>query len=190
MTTVLLAGRRLPHNDFEGDDFTPGAHGHWVTCTDSSVGRMLAYASNGRINLDGRRIRAAVRPPDPDGITLPQAKEAVERLTNTTLVIPGDWQWDEVMAHLKAKKGLVVQGWYSKIPSEYRYQAASDFAHALWISHHSSTAGCRTWDALDRNTTHHGQWIPASAIRRFMEELSRRNRTESLYCAYVPLQHL
>lgn len=190
MTTVLLAGRRLPHGDFEGDDATPGAHGHWVTCTDSSVGRMLAYATNGRIDLDGKTIRAAVRPPDPDGITLRQAKQAVERLTDTTLVIPPDWQWADVIAHLRARKSLVVQGWYSKIPRAYRFQASSDFAHALWVSHYSATSGLRVWDALDANTKRHGQWVPASAIRAFMEELSRIEHTRSLYCGYIPLQHL
>lgn len=188
MTTVLLNGRRLPHGDWEGDDWATGAN--FKTCTDTSTGRDLCYASNGRINLDGKQIRAAVRPRDKDGITLPQAKQAVESLTNTTLIIPPDWQWTQLLAHLRAKKGAVVQGWYSKIPSEYRFQTASNFGHAYFISHYSPTAGMRVWDALDRNTTHHGQWIPARHIRAFMEELSRRNGTTSLYVGYVPLQHL
>jgi hypothetical protein len=192
VTTVLLLGRKLPHQDFEGDDFVPGSGGKWVTCTDTAAGRMLAYASNGRINLNGQQIRAAVRPPDPDGITLPQAKEAVERLTSTTIVIPGSWDWTEVMAWLRARKGLIVQGWYSKIDRDYRYQLASDFAHAMWISHYSTTAGMRVWDPLDANRTHHGQWVPARYIRAYMEELSRRMgvSTSQLYCGYVPLQPL
>jgi hypothetical protein len=188
MTTVLLFGRKLPHQDWEGDDWSSGAN--FKTCTDTSTGRDLAFATNGRINLDGKQIRAAVHPHDKDGITLPQAKQAVERLTNTTLVIPGDWDWYDVLRHLKARKGAVVQGWYSKIRREYRFQARADFGHAFFISHYSPTAGMRVWDALDANTTHHGSWVPARDIRASMEELARREGAHSLYVGYVPLQPL
>jgi hypothetical protein len=190
MTTVLLNGRRLPHQDWEGDDYTPGAGGKWVTCTDSSLGRDVAYATNGRIDKDGRIYRAAVHPHDPNGITLPQAQQACRAEADLPFVIPPDWHWAEVLAHLKARKGLVVQGWYSKIPRQYRFQLRCDFAHAMWISHYSTTAGMRVWDALDANTTHHGSWVPAHDVRAFMEELSRRMGVGSLYCGYVPLQHL
>jgi hypothetical protein len=190
MTTVLIAGRKAPPQDWEGDDSTPGAGGAYVTCTDTAVGRMVCYATNGRTCLDGRAYRAAVRPPDPNGITLPQAKQAVERLTNTTLVIPPNWDWYDLLPHLRQKKGAVVQGWYSKIPRQYRFQNGSDFAHAMWISHYSPTAGMRVWDPLDANTAHHGSWVPATHIRAFMEELSRRMGVGSLYCGYVPLQHI
>jgi hypothetical protein len=190
MTTVLLVGRKLPHQDWEGDDFTPGAGGRYVTCTDSSVGRDLCYASNGRLDFDGRQIRAAVRPPDPDGITLKQAKAAVERLTNTTLIIPGDWQWDEVRAHLRARKGAVVQLWYDQIPREDRFQKVANFGHAVFISHDSRTSGMRVWDALDPNTKHHGSWVSAYDIRKGMEKLAERQGVSSLYIGYVPLQPL
>lgn len=192
MTTVLLLGRRLPHQDFEGDDFTPGSGGKWVTCTDTATGRMVAYATNGRINRDGRVYRSAIHPHDPDGVTLPQAKQAVRTVTGLDLIIPPAWDWSEVFAHLRARKGLVVQGWYSGIPRDWRFQARADFGHAMWISHYSTTSGMRVWDPLDPNTTHHGQWIPAKHIRASMEELARINKVGigHLYCGYVPLQPL
>jgi len=83
-----------------------------------------------------------------------------------------------------------VQGWYSKVRREYRFQARADFGHALFISHYSPTSGMRVWDALDANTKHHGQWVPAADIRASMEELSRRNGTTALYVGFVPLQSL
>ena len=190
MSVVLLAGRKLPAQDFEGDDFTPGAGGKWVTCTDTALGDMITFATNGRIVRDGKVYRAAVPGRDPDGITLPQAAIAAHAVANVTLVIPDDWRWAQVLAHLTAKKGLIVQGWYSKIPRAYRFQASAEFGHAMWISHFSPSSGMRVWDPLDANTTHHGQWTPATAIRASMEELARRNGTTSLYCAYVALQHL
>jgi GNAT superfamily N-acetyltransferase len=190
MTTVLLAGRRLPHQDWEGDDFTPGAGGAFVTCTDTAAGRALAYASNGRQVLDGRTIRAAVHPHDPDGINLPQAKRAIEALTTTTIILPQTWHWAELLAHLRARKAAIIQLWYASIPRTYREQASASFGHAVWVSHDSVTSGCRTWDALDANETHHGQWIPARYIRAAAEEWSRRNGATHLYVGYIPLQHL
>ena len=192
MTTVLLDGRKLPHTDWEGDDYTPGAGGAYVTCTDTATSRMLAYATNGRTVLDGRQIRAAVRPPDPNGITLPQAQDAVKRLTGLDMMVPRNWDWYECLTHMRAKKGLIVQGWYDKIPRQYRFQNRSDFAHAMWISHYSPTAGMRVWDPLDANLAHHGLWIPATYIRSFMEELARRQGVGpgALFCGFIPLQPL
>lgn len=190
MTVVLLAGRKLPAQDWEGDDFTPGSDGHYVTCTDTATGRAVAYATNGRKDIDGRVYRAAVRPRDHDGINLPQARQAARDVAGVDLVIPVGWQRDEVLTHLRARKGLIVQVWYSEIPRSYRFQANADFGHAMWVSHYTGTSGCRVWDPLDPNLTHHGQWMPfpylANALERFRQEVS----AHSLLVAYAPLQPL
>ena len=190
MTDVFLLGRKLPAQDFEGDDFTPGAGGSWVTCTDTALGRMVSYATNARIDKDGRVYRASI-PGNPGGITLPQAAVACQRVAGLPFVIPPDWQWQDVLNWLRLDKGLVVQGWYANIPRPYRFQKdPSNFGHAMFISHFSSTSGMRVWDPLDANTSHHGQWIPASMIRSYMEQLASNNHVNSLYCGYVSLQHL
>jgi hypothetical protein len=190
MTAVLLNGRKLPHQDWEGDDFTPGAGGHYVTCTDTALGRMIAYATNGRIDKDGKVYRAAIRPPDPDGVRLSQARQAARTVAGLDLVIPQDWHADQVLSHLRAKRGLILQGWYGAIPRSYRYQAAADFGHAVWASHYSPTSGVRVWDALDANLTHHGQWIPWPYVRAFLERLAREVASPALFVGYVPLQPL
>jgi len=187
VTTVLLNGRKLPHGDWEGDDFTPGAGGAYVTCTDTSLGRMVAYATNGGIVKDGRVYRANVHPHDVNGINLSQAAQACKIVTGLTLVRPQHWQWADLLAHLRARKGAIVQGWYASLPRDYRFQADGTFGHAVWISHYSPTSGMRVWDPLDANTTHHGQWVPAKWIRAFAEELAHREGTASLFVGYVPL---
>ena len=189
MTTVLIAGRKAPAQDYEGDDFTPGAGGKPVTCTDTAAGRAVAWATNGRRNPDGRDIRAAIHPHDSDGTTLEQVAQGVHSLTGLDLVIPFGWPWTKVQSHLTAKLGLIVLVWYAAIPSDYRFQAFGGFGHALWISHYSPTSGERVWDGLDRNQTHHGQWTPASAIKAGMEEWARRDG-HGFRCAYVQLQKL
>ena len=190
MTTVLIAGRKAPAQDWEGDDFTPNAGGKWVTCTDTAAGRALAYSSNGRKVLDGKTIRAAVHPHDAGGLDLPQAKQAIESLTTTTIILPQHWNWAELLAHLRAKRGAVIQIWYGSIPRMYRFQADGTFGHAVFVSHDSTTSGCRTWDPLDANESHHGQWIPPRYIRAAAEEWAHRNGTTHLHVGYIPLQHL
>jgi hypothetical protein len=185
----LVKGRKLPLNDWEGDDFTPGAHGAFVTCQDTAAGRMVAYATNGRVDKDGRVYRAAI-PYDPDGITLQQADVAVHKVAKLDIVIPSDWRWSQVLTHLRNYKGLIVDGWYAEIPRAYRYQLGAAFAHAIFVSHYSPTSGMRVWDPLNPDTHAYGRWIPAPVVRAFAEELSRRNRTASLYVGYVPLQAL
>jgi len=189
MTNVYLLGRKLPANDFEGDDWVPGSTGY-VTCTDTALGMMIAYATNGRIVKDGRVYRAAVHPHDVDGITLLQAEQAAATVAGVTLIRP-TWHWDSVLKWLKSRNGLIVQGWYGDIPRAYRFQKdPSNFGHAMFISHYSSTSGMRVWDPLDANTSHHGQWIPAKYIRAYMEHLQQEQGSPVLFCAYAPLQHL
>ena len=55
MSQPLAFGRKLPLNDWEGDD----GHVSWVTCTATSAGRAVAWATNGRIDKDGTVYRAA-----------------------------------------------------------------------------------------------------------------------------------
>ena len=183
-----IGGRLLPRNDFEGDDRTPGASG-WVTCQDTAVGRMVAYATNGRCDRDGKVYRAAI-PYDPDGVTLAQMQPAVKRVAGVNLFVPADWRWADALAHLRAGKGLVIDGWYSEIPSAYRFQQGADFAHAIWVSHFSHTSGMRVWDPLNPDIGAYGRWIPGTYIEAFAKELSRRMGTLSLYVGYVPLGHL
>jgi hypothetical protein len=179
-----VQGRWLPRNDWEGDDFTPGAGGSYVTCQDTAGGRMVAFATNGRIDRDGKVYRDALPGNDPDGISLRQLQDAVHKVAGKQLVIaPSWWTYSEAFAHLKAIKGLVVNGQYWLIPRAYRYQERADFLHALFISHYSPTSGYRVWDPLNPDTTAYGRWLPVPVIRAFIESLGTS-------VAYVPLDPL
>src|SRR4029077_6393416 len=80
MRQPTYRGRKLPPNDWEGDDFTPGAGGKYVTCMDTATGRMIYYATNGRVDHDGRFYRRFVVPPDSNGINFQQADDMVKRV--------------------------------------------------------------------------------------------------------------
>ncbi len=186
MTQPLAFGRKLPRNDWEGDDFTPGAGGRFVTCVDTAVGRAVAWATNGRIERDGKVYRRALIPPDPGFSDLRQHVQSVQAVAGLTLVIPQRWVWVDCTTHLSAGKGLVLIGRYDALPRAYRFQARGDFYHAMWASHRSAASGIRVWDPLNPDTTAHGRWIPPAIIRAFIDS------APGLYAevAYVPLQPL
>jgi hypothetical protein len=150
---------------------------------DHAAGRAVAWATNGRIDLDGAVYRAALRPRDCDGITLQQARQEVLAVAHLPLIIPlmGETQ---VRAHLDKGLGLIVTGWYDTLPAEYRYQSKAHFTHAMWVSHRSrATHNWRVWDALDRDQDGYGRWIPERFMLAFVASLKYR-------CGYVPLQSL
>lgn len=172
MTQPMLNGRLLPPQDFEGDDFTPGAGGAWVTCQDSAAGRMLYYATNGTVDLDGKAIRAAIQPPDSNGVSFGQVAVAIANLTNPTRFL----QWStlalpDVRSRLQAGLGLAIDGYYGAIPAAWRHQQNANFNHAMWISNFVPP-NYRVWDPLNKNLSSYGEWIPATAIEPFIRSLS------------------
>ncbi len=183
MTGPLLDGRKLPANDWEGDDFTPGAGGAFVTCQDTAAGRMVAYATNGREDHDGRTYRAALPVPDANGISLQQVAVAVQKVAGKTLVIPHGWDRAHVLTWLGAHKGLVVDGHYGAIERAYRSQAGADFNHAIWFSHISPTSGARMWDPLNADIHGYGRWVPLAVFLAFAASLN-------WLVAYVDLEPL
>lgn len=181
MKQPTVFGRKLPPNDWEGDDLVYSG-GRFVTCTDTSLGRMAYWATNGQVNLDGKQIRAAVYPRDPDGITLAQGAQALHHLTGLEVVIDYGWSSAEVKTHLRYGRGLCIAGWYRAIPREYREQFRADFTHRMWVSHRSEATGnVRTWDPL--NPRHeYGRWLPWDVIWDFI--MSWGSHAE---IGYVPL---
>jgi hypothetical protein len=143
---------------------------------------MVAWATNGRKDFDGKVYRAAVRPYDPNGLTLDQAAQAVRTVTGLRLVQPPPMNRAEVTAWLRNGHGLVITGMYSEIPRAYRFQAAADFGHAMFATHISGTR-VRLYDPLDPATHSYGRWVPASLLWPF---LASRGFT----VAYVALQPL
>ena len=181
MTQPTVRGRKLPLNDWEGDEPLPIRN---RTCMDVSAGRMLAFATNGAVTLDGKAIRAAVHPHDIDGITMDQASDAIFALTSRQIVQHHGWPLANVKTHLRYARGLIVIGMYSAIPRAYRHQAGADFAHAMWVSHSSAQSGnVRLWDPLNPDIHSYGRWVPASIIWDFLASLGNQ-------CGHIDLEPL
>ena len=188
MTQPLAFGRKLPLNDWEGDD----ADNSWITCTATSAGRAVAWSTNGRIVKDGSVYRAASPGAAPDGgQTLQQVAVGVANVAHLKLIIPIGWQWADAFAHLKVGGGVIFAGMYGSFPRAYRYQpiapehnGTKDFGHRIWCSHYSPTSGIRTWDPTNPDTHAWGRWIPLSAIKTFALSMGHVD------AGYVPLQSL
>ena len=164
MTQPKAFGRLLPANDFEGDD----GHDSWVTCTATSAGRAVAWATNGRIVKDGSVFRDASPGAAPDGgQTLQQVAVGVANI-----------------AHLKVGGGVILAGRYDSLDRAYRYQKFGNFGHRIWCSHYSPTSGVRTWDPLNPDIHAWGRWIPLSVIKGFALSFGYVD------AGYVPLQKL
>ena len=188
MTQPLAFGRKLPFNDWEGDD-----HGaSWLTCSATSAGRAVAWATNGRIAPDGSAIRAASPEISPGGgQTLQQVAVGVAAIAHLQLIAAQGWDWSDVMAHLKVGGGVILAGWYGAMPRAYRYQpiapetnGGQNFAHRMWCSHYSPTSGIRTWDPLNPATHAWGRWLPVAVVKAFALSLGHVD------AGYVPLQKL
>lgn len=164
---TAFGGRKLPANDWEGDDHTPGAGKNFVTCGDTSAGRAVAWATNGRVVKDGSIYRAVTK--DPDGITLEQLALEIKAIASLGLWIPHGWIWQDASNHLIAGGGLIVQGNYSALPAQYREQSGPvDFEHDVFMAYRSPKSGVRFYDPLRRKKGY-GRWIPAAAARAFIE---------------------
>jgi hypothetical protein len=179
MKQPTVNGRRLPLNDWEGDGLAK-----WKTCMDHAAGRMVAFATNGRIDKDGAVYRDSIHPHALDGINLDAAAKEIHKVAGLDLVIKRNWPLASIKTHLRYGRGLILVGMYDAIPREYRHQASANFAHAMWASHMSrATGNVRVWDALNPDIHAYGRWIPAEHIWAFLASLDNQ-------VGYVPLQPL
>ena len=181
MTQPLAFGRKLPLNDWEGDD----GHDSWITCSATSAGRAVAWSTNGRLVKDGTVYRNASPGAAPDGgQTLQQVAVGVANIAHLKLIIPVGWQWADVMAHLKVGGGVILAGRYDSMDRAYRYQLAGNFGHRIFCTHYSPTSGIRTYDPLNPDIHSWGRWLPLAVVKGFALSLGHVD------AGYVPLQSL
>ena len=167
MSQPTAFGRKLPANDTEADDHTPGSGGAYVTCSDTSGGRAVAWATNGRVDKDGSVYRAVSHAPG--ALTLQQLALEIKAVASLGLWIPHGWIWQNATGKLSNGTGLIVQGWYDSLPEQYREQAGPvHFLHDMFMCYRSAASGVRLYDPL-RKAPGYGRWIPAAAARAFME---------------------
>src|ERR1017187_6753587 len=112
-------GRWVPRADSEVDDHTPGAGDHYVTCGDTSAGRAVAWATNGRVDKDGSGYRAVTT--DPGAATLDGPALEIKAIAGLALIQPSGWAWGECSFHLMTGIGLVIEGWCATLPDALQY---------------------------------------------------------------------
>src|ERR1035437_7423845 len=112
-TLPNLNGRIFPLNDWEGDD-PPIIN--YKSCNATAGGRAVAWATNGRITIDGMTYyKAAPHDPKTGGQTLQQVGQAITVVAKRSLIIPTGWDSHHMSSWLYAGNGLMVGGLYSII---------------------------------------------------------------------------
>jgi hypothetical protein len=163
-------GRLVPRNDSEVDDHTPGAPANapYVTCGETSAGRAVAWATNGRVVKDGSVYRAVTKAPA--GVTLDVLALEIKAVAGLTLIQPTGWAWGECSFHLSTGIGLIIQGWCDSLPPELQYQAGPNhFLHDCFAAYRSIKSGVLFYQPMNPNTSGYGQWVPAAVVRKFIE---------------------
>lgn len=170
MKRASFRGRLYPRNDWEGDDFTPGAGGSFVTCQDTAAGRDLAWATNGKVDIDGKAIRARIPGGDSGGVSLAQVADAIKTISGRVLH-HGNMKLADINGALLNGHGFVVDGHYGALARPYRHQAGADFNHAIFIAVLSLASGYRVYDPLNPDIHAFGRWIPRKEMTGFITSL-------------------
>lgn len=93
-----------------------------------------------------------------------------------TLLTPDYYDWNDVMAAVKARRHVVIGVDYGKVPYDYQSQKGGDFSHAMGIDDYRSSDGrILVYDTLATNS----RWMPQSAIRPAAEALALQGRGSS-----------
>lgn len=143
-------------------------------CT-AAVGAIAVDAhTGGRIKSSPPKIRNAQLDWS-GGIGLDDVNYAIRRLygSDYMMELPGSFDWADVIAALKARRFVAIQGDYDQIPYSYQAQKGGTFDHAFGLGgYRSSDARVLLYDPLAKRAV----WVPQYVIRGAAEKLALAQR--------------
>jgi hypothetical protein len=139
------------------------------SCTAYSTAMAVDKATYGGTRVTGHEIRDLSGVYAYTGMTLADARIATNKLQ--VPIVRGVGTWDGVMAALRANRGVVLQGVYSKVPLNLRGQVSFVGRHAIYLDYlHSTGLYVYVMDPLSKAGP---RWWPVSVLRSFAEQLGR-----------------
>jgi hypothetical protein len=139
------------------------------SCTAYSAAMAVDKATYGGSRITGRQIRALTDVGPYVGLTLPQVARATSALGVPLIRPVGAWR--DVMAALRAGRGVVLQGDYDQIPHSISGQPGFHGYHAVFIDRLSASGKLYMMDPLSKVG---GRWVDESILRKFAEKLTRQ----------------
>lgn len=148
-----------PHNVMQED----GSVHQYENCTMASAATAIDRHTLGTIKTTGARMRSC-QGDKVGGTDLIDARDAWSNCWGQHLDVRLKISWSTFIAALKAGRGAVLVGWYSKIPVQYRGQVSANYGHAIYINEVRPTDGALLmYDPLRKNPV----WVPQIHIKRF-----------------------
>jgi hypothetical protein len=132
-------------------------------------------ATIGGTLVTGKQVRAASNEPRPDpsspGLNIPQLVNVAfgwhVELTNRTR-----GTWSSLMAALKDRQGVILQGDADQLPPQYNGQTGFKGNHCVYINHEKDDTGAEVWwmDPLNKQGSF---YIPTAVARAYAEKLAK-----------------
>lgn len=151
-------------------------------CSAYAMGMAIGKATYGGSQVTGRQIRVLSGVPNYSGMSIPDIMVASDKLHVPIFNMSGR-PWADVMAALRAGRGVILQGLYSAIPDRYSGQLGFKGAHAIFIDHLSSTGRLYMMDPLQKVGA---RWMDESIMRAFADALAAREGVTGVYYAVTP----
>ena len=157
------------------------------SCTAYSMAMAIDKATYGGTRVTGREVRALSGVVSYAGMTLADARIASAKLR--VALVRANGTWANVVAVLKARRGVILQGVYSMVPVALRGQVSFLGRHAIYVDHlRSDGLFAYVMDPLSRSG---GRWWPAKVLRSFAEKLGRETGIYPLvYFSYTRMTRL
>lgn len=136
-----------------------------VNCTAYVAATLADFATLGGVLVTGKQIRAWSNEPVPDpkspGLNIGQVADVWRDELHMTLTNKTGGTWDDLVAAVKAHRGVLFSVWYETLPASYRAQSSPVGGHALGITAIDTSNRGLTWDPLRGAPL----WIPLTALK-------------------------
>lgn len=145
-----------------------------VNCAAYSCAMAIERATMGGTLITGQQVRALSNEPIPDpsspGLNIGQLVAVGRRLYVQIIdKREDDDGWSEVIACLRAQRGVILQGDYDQMGT-YSCQKSFRGDHAVYVNH-LDTTGTKAWMQDPLCAT--GKYVPLSVLKAYAEKLAR-----------------
>lgn len=144
-------------------------------CMASEGAVMADAATGGRLHYSPGQVHDHQHD-NMGGIGIDDVKVALDSLAGIQVLTPGDFNWPETIAAVRARRHVGIGVDYRKVPEQFQLQQPGNFDHALGIDDYRDSDG---WILVYDSLGTHPRWQPQNSVRAAAEGLAARVRGTS-----------